>query len=87
MGMGQILIIYVTHSSIHLVEEEPTFNMANLLLHPPPAPVLLKPPEINQNIVFGEASFIDISSHLNPQACDISLLPHISVRGEGWPYK
>lgn len=53
MGMGQILVIYVTHSSVHLVEEEPAFNMANLLLHPSPTPVLLKPPRLIK-ILFSE---------------------------------
>lgn len=85
MGRGQILTICVSHSSFHLLEKEPAFS--NLLPCPFPTPGLLKPLKTNQNIVFREASFMGIPSHLNPQACDISLLPHISVRGEGWPYK
>lgn len=69
VGRRQILNICITPSSIHLPENEPAFSTANLLLCPSLIlSFIMTTKETNQNTGFREASFIDTSRHLTPQA-------------------
>lgn len=67
IGMRQILNNCITHCSIHLLDNGPALNTANLLLYPAPAPLLLWPLKRQIKILVSEKPPLLItSSHLKP---------------------